>query len=326
MNARVAAAAWGLLVLAGQVLLPLAARDRLPDPLATHWGAAARPDGSMSFAAYVGMMVLVWAVPGLGLLATVRALTHRQGRMLWWGVLFGAGVFAFGMNVTTVLANLDAPGWREARLPGWAVLAVVGATLAVAVAAGYLGRGAPDEPAPAGLRPPLLRLRAGQRTVWVSHVANPWLAVVTAVAAAVIAVLAALSFAGIVPGELAVLVLPGLALVLALGVLTSSVSVRAGDDRVVVQFGPLGWPVLRIPLSKIASAWAEERHPSEVGGWGIRGLRGSATIMMRGGECLVLGYRTGGQLAISIDDAVRGASLINALINVRVESSNAPPA
>ncbi|MGP3962579.1 hypothetical protein ACTWPT_41965 [Nonomuraea sp. 3N208] len=319
MNARVAAPAWGLFVLVAQILLPLTVRDRLPDPLATHWGPGARPDGSMPFTAYVAMVVLVWVVPWLGLLAAARAQSHRQGRMFWWGVLFGMGVFAFGMNVTTVLANLDAPDWGEARLPGWAVLAVVGAALATALAAGYLGRGAPDEPAPAGLRPPLLPLRAGQRTVWVGHVANGWLSLITAVAGAAIAVLAALFLAGIVPVVPALLVLAVLVLVLVLGVLTSSVSVRAGDDRVVIQFGPLGWPVRRIPLSKIESAWAEVRHPSRVGGWGIRGLPGSATIMLRGGECLVLGYRGGGQLAISIDDAARGASLINALIAERVE-------
>ncbi|TMR07975.1 DUF1648 domain-containing protein [Nonomuraea turkmeniaca] len=321
MTARVAAAAWGLLVLAGQILLPLSVRDRLPDPLATHWGPGDRPDGSMPFTVYVVMVVLVWAVPWLGLVvARARALTHRQGRMFWWGVLFATGVFAFGMNVTTVLANLGAPDWRAARLPGWAVLAVIGVALAAAVAAGYLGRGAPDEPVPAGTRPPLLRLRAGQRTVWVGHVANPWLTLFNAVMAAGLAVLAVFSLAGVVPGKPAALILPVLVLVLAVGVLISSVSVRAGDDRVVIQFGPLGWPARRIPLSKIESAWAEVRHPSRVGGWGIRGLPGGVTIMLRGGECLVLGYRSGGQLAISIDDAARGASLINALINERVES------
>ncbi|RVX39316.1 hypothetical protein EDD27_1668 [Nonomuraea polychroma] len=318
MNARVAALAWGLLVLVAQALLPLTVRDRLPDPLATHWGPG--PDGSMSFTAYVAMVVLVWAVPWLGVLAAQRALAHRPGRMLWWGVLFGMGVLALGMNATTLLANLDAPDWGAARLPGWAVLAVISASGAAAVAAGYLRRGAPDEPVPVAVRPPLLRLRAGQRTVWVSRVGNPWLTLITAVGAAALAVLAALWLMGVVPGGSAMPIVVGLAIVLVTGVLTSSVSVRAGDDRVVVQFGLLGRPVLRIPLSKIASAWAEERQPGQVGGWGIRGLPGSATIMLRGGECLVLGYRTGGRLAISIDDAARGASLINALIAERVDS------
>lgn len=96
--------------------------------------------------------------------------------------------------------------------------------------------------------------------------------------------------------------------------------VRAGRRR------PDGRPVrparlagAQDPLSQIESAWSETRHPAEVGGWGIRGLPGSSTIMLRGGECLVIRYRSGGRLAISIDDAERGASLINALIAERVE-------
>ncbi|MEU7854572.1 hypothetical protein [Nonomuraea sp. NPDC049141] len=65
------------------------------------------------------------------------------------------------------------------------------------------------------------------------------------------------------------------------------------------------------------AAWSEVRYPSQVGGWGIRGLPGSATIMLRGGECLIIRYRSGGQLAVSVDDAERGAALINALIAER---------
>ncbi|MGN9839630.1 hypothetical protein ACTMTI_16050 [Nonomuraea sp. H19] len=97
------------------------------------------------------------------------------------------------------------------------------------------------------------------------------------------------------------------------------VIVRAGDDRVVVRFGRPGRPGRGIPLSEIASAWPETRHPSQIGGRGFRGLPGTATIMLRGGDCLVIGYRSGGRLAISIDAAAHGASLINALIAERVE-------
>ncbi|MFI7634865.1 hypothetical protein [Nonomuraea sp. NPDC049400] len=45
--------------------------------------------------------------------------------------------------------------------------------------------------------------------------------------------------------------------------------------------------------------------------WAFRGLPDSATIMLRGGECPVIGHRSGGRLTIT---AERGASLINALI------------
>jgi hypothetical protein len=53
----------------------------------------------------------------------------------------------------------------------------------------------------------------------------------------------------------------------------------------------------------VLSAWSEVRYPSQTGGWGFRGFPGTAAIMLRGGECLVIRYRSGGRLAISIDDA-----------------------
>jgi hypothetical protein len=323
MNPRAAATAWSLAVMAGQVLVPLSVRDRLPDPLATHWGPGGAADGHMSFAAYLTMAVLVWGVPWTAALALAfhrRTLSRRQGRMLWWGLLAGLGVFAAGVNAVTVLANLDVPSWSAARLPGWGVPSIIGAAIGAAVLAARLGRGAPDAPAPPGAPPPLLRLRAGQRTGWAGHVANPWLRLAAALAGGATAVSAVLSLIGVARGALAVVILAGPAVVLAAGLLTSSLSMHVNGDRVVIQFGPLAWPARRIPLSKIRSAWSEVRRPGEVGGWGIRGLPGSATIMLRGGECLVLRYRSGGSLAISVDDAERGASLINALISERVES------
>ncbi|MEW1842757.1 hypothetical protein AB0392_32850 [Nonomuraea angiospora] len=319
MNPRITAVIWGLFILAAQIALPLGLRDRLPDPLATRWELGGLASRSMSLTAYIVVMFLVWAVLWLvALAAAERATARRQSRTVWWGGLFGLGALALGVNVTTVLANLDAPDWAAARLPGWQVIAVIAAGTGLAVLAGYLRRGAPDEDFARRI-PPLLRLRAGRRTVWVGHAANPWLTLLPVAALAAVVVLGLLYVTGLVPGGPAASVLPGLVLVLAAGLLTSSVSVQVGDGRVAVRFGPLGWPTRRIPLSQIESAWSETRHPAEVGGWGIRGLPGSSTIMLRGGECLVIRYRSGGRLAISIDDAERGASLINALIAERVE-------
>ncbi|NUP76885.1 MAG: hypothetical protein HOV96_04945, partial [Nonomuraea sp.] len=151
-------------------------------------------------------------------------------------------------------------------------------------------------------------------------VVNPWLVLLTVGAAAVVAVLCGLRLAGVVTAETLSSALPGAVIVLAAGAMTSTLSVRVGGDTLVIGFGPFGRPTRRIPLAKIDRAWTEVRHPSEVGGWGFRGLPGMATIMLRGGECLVLGYRSGGRLAISVDDAERGASLVNALVAERARS------
>ncbi|MFC4007760.1 hypothetical protein ACFOY2_11020 [Nonomuraea purpurea] len=319
MKPRVVAIGWGLAVTAVLLVPPLALRDRLPEPLATHWGPGSMPDRSMPFTSYLLMVVLLWAVPWLVMVAMAgRAIARRQGRMLWWGCLFALGVMLTGVNAQTLAANLDLSDWSGARLSGWQVVVMLLATLGAAVLAGYLGRGAPDEPPGQDLAPPRMRLRPGQRTVWVSHVVSV-LAVVAALAGlAALAVTGALFLVGTVSGPLVTL-LPGFVIITVVGLAGMSLTVTVSGDSLVIGFGPLGWPARRIPLSRIELAWAEERSPAQVGGWGLRGLPGSATIMLRGGECLVVRYHSGGQLAISIDDAERGASLINALITERAE-------
>ncbi|MGW4801899.1 hypothetical protein ACWEPC_56740, partial [Nonomuraea sp. NPDC004297] len=165
---------------------------------------------------------------------------------------------------------------------------------------------------------PQLRLNPGQRAVWVSRVVNPWLTVAVFGALVVTVVTVALASTG-AAGDPVRVILPLAVILLLAGLVSMAVSVRVRDDLITIGFGPLGWPARQIPLSKVESAWSEQRQPGEVGGWGFRGLPGNATIMLRGGECLVLGYRSGGRLAISVDDAERGASLINALIAERVQ-------
>ncbi|MEU7891636.1 hypothetical protein AB0B45_02100 [Nonomuraea sp. NPDC049152] len=320
-RALLAAGTWGLTVAAVLVAIPFLLRDRLPDPLATHWSGTT-PDGSMSFTQNLlfslAMEVMTLAVV-VGIALHGKAFELRLSRAYWWGALFGGGVFVVGMELSIVSANLDVPVWTQARTVGWDVAVVLAATAAAGVIAGLLLRGAPDQATPEGEAPPRLRLRPGQRSVWVGRVSNAGLIAVTMGAALLTAVFGVLTLMGLMPGAGGPL-FGVAALVLACGLLTSTVTVRITEDGVAIGFGPLGWPVRRIRLSKIERAWSEQRFPNQVGGWGIRGLPGAAAIMLRGGDCLVLRYRSGGQLLISIDDAARGAALLNALIEERVSA------
>lgn len=322
MNPRAAAAVWGAAVAAVLVVVPLSLRGRLPDPLATRWRFDEVPTGSTSLTGDLFSSLGLWAVLWLPLIviaARGQALSHRKARAFWWGGLFGGGVFVLGVEAVVLLVNLDVPDWSQVRMPVWIVPLVVLGSAAVGVVAGYLGRGAPDPVS--DVRPaPALRLRQGQRAVWVSRVVNGWIVLLTVGVAVAIAVLCGLWLAGAVTAGTLLSALPGVVIMLVAGLMTATLSVRVGDDTLVIGFGPLGRPSRRIPLSRIDGAWTEVRHPSEVGGWGFRGLPGMATIMLRGGECLVVGYRSGGRLAISIDDAERGASLINALVAERARS------
>ncbi|GAA2211142.1 DUF1648 domain-containing protein [Nonomuraea monospora] len=321
MKARVVAVGWWLAVAAALLLAPLALRDRLPDPLATHWGTSGSvPDGSNSLTGYVITTEVIWASLWLVFLLLGRARDRRAARMTASACMYGMGVILLGASVSTLAVNLDAATWQDALLPGWHIPAVIAAALVLGTLAAYVSRGAPDEPSGGSGARPLLRLRPGQQAVWVSRVVNRWLVAIGVLAVAVLAVTGALALAGTASGGVLAGLVPVCVILLVVAIATMAVSVRVRGDLITIGFGPLGWPARKIALSKVESAWSETRHPGEVGGWGFRGLPGNATIMLRGGECLVLRYRSGGRLAISIDDAERGASLINALISERVPS------
>ncbi|MYS57046.1 DUF1648 domain-containing protein, partial [Streptomyces sp. SID6013] len=89
---------------------------------------------------------------------------------------------------------------------------------------------------------------------------------------------------------------------------------RVSERGLEVSFGPLGWPGRRWAPGDIDTARMEVRRPSQVGGWGYRLSGLGTTVMLRAGECLVIrprGRRS--DFAVSIDDAERGAALLNAL-------------
>ncbi|MET8384517.1 DUF1648 domain-containing protein [Streptosporangium canum] len=312
------AAGWVTLVTAVLVAVPLTLRDRLPDPLAVHWGPSGGPDGSAPFTVALVAWTAVWLLIGGGACVAAAAtgaarLRRRAGRMGLGALLGGGGLFCLAVQLATVSANLDAPDWRRAgSLSLAALLAPAGLALG-----GWLGalaaRPGPDEVSRrGGTDADLLELRPGQRAVWVSSARNGWL---LAIGASLVAVGTGLLVAAAFGAESA----PWPAFVAAivaglLGVVLSSVRVRIAQDGLQVSYGPLRLPRRHVPLARLDSAWSEERFPREVGGWGVRGLPGAATIMLRGGECLVVRYASGGRLAISVDDAERGAALLNTLV------------
>ncbi|GII60036.1 hypothetical protein Skr01_01210 [Sphaerisporangium krabiense] len=318
--ARVAAG-WAALVTVVLVAVPLALRGRLPDPLATHWDVSGSPDGAMSFWAWFAMEAALWALlvacAARGVLragAVARgAAAATRGRAA--GALFaGGGVFLLAQQWATLAANLGNPDWRDAAPLGWrAVLvpaaAIAAGALGVLVASAGAGEAEPEPPARPAVPVPL---RRGQRAVWVSSARNTGAAIggVAALAAALVLVLTrtTLGPSGLESAAIG-LTIAGLALLAA-----STVGVSVGEEGMVISFGPFGRLRRRVPLGRIQSARVEVKGPFETGGWGFRGLPGMATIMIRGGECLVVRYHSGGELAVTVDDAHRGAALINALV------------
>lgn len=299
------------------VAVPLLYRDRLPAPIATHWGPGGRPDNSFSFGTFLVVVLVMWCVlvaVGIGGATTGRRWRRRTTRAAAGALLAAGGVFVLGLQALTVWANLDARTWSAARPVSWQAVLVI----AAAGLAGWLGwrlaRLGPDErPDPSAAQPmPPMRLRTGERAVWASTATNVRLlgiGIALLAGAAVLAVLAGLGpLAGLwyVPVALAMVTVACLAV--------SSVGVQVNERGITIAYGAWRWPRRHVALAKIERAWTEHRRPTEVGGWGYRGWPGNATIMVRGGECLVIRYQAGGQLRISIDDAERGAALLTALL------------
>ncbi|MFC5666576.1 DUF1648 domain-containing protein [Kitasatospora misakiensis] len=306
--ARWGAAVWAFGVLALLLGLPWAARGRLPEPLATHWGGA-RPDGSMSLTTAAAFPAAAWAV-AVATAALVRWRGGEQAR--GWaaaGLGFG-GALLTGAQASIVSANLDRPTWQEARPVGAEVLLVVLGAGAAGALAWWFAR--PDAPGPlagASADGPRLDLPEGQRAVWLSRAVNPWLGLLAAVAGVGAAGAALAGFAGL--GGPAWATAAPLAIVALAGAGCSSVQARVTERGLDVAFGPFGLPSRHWGPEEIASARAERRTPAQVGGWGYRPSGLGTTVMLRGGECLVIRPRRGAEFAASVDDAERGAALLN---------------
>lgn len=150
-----------------------------------------------------------------------------------------------------------------------------------------------------------------EQVLWQSHAANRWMQA-TAVFLALIAV--GLAVAGLV-GPVVVVWAPAVVLFLSalLLLVFASVTVRITGRTLEVAYGPLGRPVRRwAPADFEAPARVEERRPVQVGGWGYRISGLGTTVMVRRGPCLVVRSR-GRDFAVSVDDAERGAALLNSL-------------
>lgn len=308
-------AGWGAGVLVLLVGLPLAAAGRLPDPVATHWsGDSGAPDGSMGLWAAALFPALVWAVVVAGVAFGIGRAPLRGWAL---GALGFGGVMLAGTQASIVRANLDAAEWRGAgSLTGWLVAVVIAVALLAGFGAAALGRReAAAEPPPGagpGAEVPEGEVPEGERPAWMSSASNPWLYLLAGLfALAALGVLLA-GLAGLAEGRWQWLTAGSLALGAAAVLLCSSVRVRVTGRGLEVAFGPFGYPVRRWAAEEVESARVEVRGAARVGGWGYRINGLGTTVMLRGGECLVVRAK-GRDFAVSVDDAARGAALLDSL-------------
>ncbi|MFF9814488.1 DUF1648 domain-containing protein [Streptomyces sp. NPDC014006] len=293
------------------VVVPWLLRDRLPDRLATHWSGGAAPDGSMPFRAASLFPAAIWLLVVLAV--GLRWRRSWPTRRTWVPVaLAPTATILVGAQISVVLANLDRTHWHDARQP----TAGIAVTLALAALTGVVTwrltvRSAATAPPAPG---PELPLADDEQVVWFSRVSNPWLQLLAALTGLLtVATAVALALGLAAPAALWPVLLGG-AVVSVATALCSSVQAKVSEAGLDVAFGPFGRPTRRWAPAAIESARAEQRLPSQVGGWGYRLSSLGTTVMLRAGDCLVIrprGRRT--DFAVSVDDAERGAALLNAL-------------
>ncbi|MFD0276413.1 DUF1648 domain-containing protein [Kitasatospora sp. NPDC127111] len=319
---RWGAVAWAAAVYAMLVALPAAAAGRLPERVASHWSGGGGPDGSMPFWAVPVFPAALWTVLLAGFALSAR-WTGDPARHWHRAALAAAGVLVAGAQASIVHANLDRAVWTEAGDVGLDVALVLttsaltglvvglAARRTTALASAGPGNGPADSPADGPAGGPQLDIPAGERFAWLSRAVNGWLLLTAALSGLLAAGTAVAALAGLIGSPWPVLV--PLVIVAIAVYLCSSVQALVTPKGLEVAFGPAGWPVRRWPVEAIESARAEQRTPAQVGGWGYRLSGLGTTVMLRRGDCLVIHPHQGADFAVSVDDAERGAALLNSL-------------
>lgn len=285
-----------------------ALRDRLPDPLATHFPASGKADGFSGVGSFLAVAITLLAVQ----CSVFAVLAHRSSRGL--GSLRLMAAFAYGVSgllgyafPATLFANADVPDAADVRFPMWQ-LAVALACALTAGGVGWLLAGADAAPAagPAG-EPHRLPLGNGEAASWTRTVTSRVL------------LAAGLGLAG-VGAVLAFTVSPGSGLPMAVvGVIAALLSgCRVTVDRRGLTVSPpvVRLPRLRVPLGRIEEATSRRVDAvGDFGGWGYRIRPGRRGVVLRSGDALCLRLSTGKEFVVTVDDARTAAALLNTLVD-----------
>jgi hypothetical protein len=277
--------------------------DRLPDPMAVHWGTSSNPDGSMDQWWTLGVIGGMFLVGWLALLVIERRLGLLSPMLAL--VYFMMSLLAV-VNTISVERNLDAAVWSDADPFYWWYIPFV---LGIGFVFGYLGwvlgggkegmpvRRVPGEVTSAGLAP-------GGKGVWVKTVVAPFLLWMAAVPLAFLPLIATKYWWAPVTATVVI-------------ALMAAAVVTVSEKGLSVGLGPWGWPRLRVPLEKVERAEVIDVRPLAYGGWGLRWVPGTVGVILRSGPGIRVVKPSGREFVVTVDDPEQGAGLLNDLAGVK---------
>ncbi|MFE1172415.1 DUF1648 domain-containing protein [Streptomyces sp. NPDC058773] len=279
--------------------------DRLPDPLASHFGGGGGVNDYSSVQGFLVGSLAVLLVLGcvFGLLVQLR-VSAPDVPWLIAGCYATAAALGYALCMT-LLANAGVADASAVRTSRWQMAVDLG----VALLAGALGRllagSVPARPRRAPGATPRLDLPDGTTAGWsrtISSTPLVALGVLLLAAGLVVGLLADwFSAAGLLLGGAAVLPLA---------------SVRVTVDRRGLALAPTLLPgrlrLRRIPLDRIAEAGSRRIACfAEFGGWGYRIRSGASGLVLRSGDGIVVRLTDGREFAVTVDDAATAAALLN---------------
>lgn len=298
------------------IVAPLLVLGRLPDPVAAHWSAAGRPDGSLPLVADVVLLALVTAVVALGPLVAARGDVPRDLARVLVGVAGGGGVFLAGLRVASLQANLDAPTWDAASpLPG----TTVAVTLVAALVVGAVGAwAAGDRPAriPELRAPADVEVRPGEPVVWSGTATSR---VGTQVAAAALGLLALGAL--LVPAAARIPVLVLLVVSAVAAATLGQVRVTIGPAGLTARLGGIGLPRVHVPITDVEAVRVEDVVPSAYGGWGYRLVPGATALVVRRGPGVRVERRSRRALVVTVDGAAEAAGVLLAHLDAATDGT-----
>jgi hypothetical protein len=308
-----------LVLTSASVAVQLAVLSDVPSTIAIHWNAAGVPDGFgpawaqpvMTVAVGLGIPLLIALSSLTGLRRGDRGPTYRlMGAIAASVSALSSVLFAWTLVVQRGLTDpADAPSVLPGLGVAFAAAAVVG------VGAWFIQ---PDEPAHnvTSVPAPRLQLAPGEQAAWFGTAAlgRPAAVILGVACGAVVATALLVWFSG-APATVALL-LGGVALLLvALAATTTVFHVRV-DAAGLTVVAPVGFPRFRVPLSEVREVTVAEVSPmGEFGGYGIRSAVGAFGVVMRRGPAISVVRTSGKRFVVTVDDAERGAALLQALVD-----------